>query len=75
MYANNDTQHRVWILLIATGIAILTVLSLQSLDIPVRNDVISVPDTSPVIEDWRGNSGHIPSTAPVPPALQKGFLR
>lgn len=75
MFANNEIQLRPGLLLIAMGIVILAVLSLQSIDIPVRHDVTSVPDTPPVIEDWRGNSGSIPSAPSVPPALQKGFLR
>lgn len=69
MYAKDDTQHRARVLLIAMGIVILTVLSLKSLDIPARDSVTSAPDTAPVIEDWKGNSGSIPTTPPAGPAL------
>lgn len=67
MFASNPIHYRPHLILIAMGIVILAVLSLQSLDVPVRQDVTNGPDTSPVIEDWRGNSGSLP---PVPPIRQ-----
>ncbi len=67
MFATNHIQPRPSILLIALGIVILAVISLKSVDIPVRLDVTSVPVTTPVIEEWRGNSGSIPAAPALPP--------
>ncbi len=75
MSTKDVIQRRVNILVLATGIVCLAVFSLQSLDIPVRRDAMGMLDTGPVGEDLRGNSDSIPSAPPVPPALQKGFLR
>ena len=70
MFATHHIQPRPSILLIALGIVILAVISLKSVDIPVRQDVIHVPVATPVIEEWRGNSGSIPAAPVHPPAPQ-----
>ncbi len=70
MFATNHIQPRPSILLIALGIVILAVISLRSVDIPVRQDVTSVPVDTPVIEEWRGNSGSLPAAPVHPPARQ-----
>ncbi len=66
MFAKPESLNRPSLLLIAMGIVILAVLSLKSLDIPVRQDVTGVPVATPVIEDWRGNSGSIPDAPSLP---------
>ena len=71
----NTPLARANILVLATGIVFLAVLSLQSLDIPVRRDITGAQHFAPVDKDTRGNGDSIPGPQPVPPALQKGFLR
>ncbi len=70
MFATNHIQPRPSILLIALGIVILAVISLKSVDIPVRQDVTGVPVATPVIEEWRGNSGSIPNEPAGSPTSQ-----
>lgn len=52
-------QTRAGIVLIAIVIVFALVLSVSSLDIPVRHDATGEADTTPVVEDWKGNSGSI----------------
>ncbi|MEO9874189.1 MAG: hypothetical protein ABJM26_00945 [Anderseniella sp.] len=75
MSTKDHYQSRANILLIATGLVFLAVLSLQSQDIPVRYDATSTPDAGSASEELRGNSNITSSAPPVPPAMQKGFLR
>ena len=75
MFIKDAPQSRANILVLATGIVFLAVLSLQSLDIQVRRDMTGVPRSTPVDEGPGGNGNSIPYRQPVPPALQKGFLR
>jgi hypothetical protein len=75
MSTKDVTQRRMNIVLLATGLVFLAVFSLQSVDIPVRGDAMGMPDTGPAGEGLRRNNDRIPSAPPVPPALQKGFLR
>lgn len=75
MYTRNDTERSANILLIATGFVLVAVLLLQSLDIRIPRDATGLPDAGPAGEDLRGNSDGIPFPPPVPPVLQKGFLR
>ncbi len=75
MSIKHDTRSRTNTLLVATGIVLLAVFSLQSQDVPVRYDVTNTPDAGPARDELPGTSGSIPSGHPVPPALQKRFLR
>lgn len=75
MSIKDNIQPRMSTLLVATGIVFLAVFSLQSQDIPVRYDVTSTPDAGSAREEMPGNNDGISPAQPVPPALQKGFLR
>ena len=75
MLTRDNIQLRASVFVVALGIVFLTVLSLLSLDIPVRSDVTEAPDIALVHENWTGNSGNIAYPPPVPPASQKRFLR
>ena len=82
MLTNDNIELRANVFLVALGFVFLAAFSLMSLDIPVRSDVTNAPDTTPIVpdtalvhENWTGNSGNSAYPPPVPPALQKRFLR
>lgn len=75
MLTKDNIQLRAGVFVVAMGFVFLAVFSLLSLDIPVRSDVTEAPDTAIVHENWTGISDNIAYPPPVPPALQKRFLR